>query len=745
MATVTKDFRIKSGLVVEGNNATVNGSDVITEDIITGGTQTNISVTYDAQNKVLNFEAENGIADSTTDDLDEGSTNLYYTNARVQSEVGSMLSGATKSGIDIQYNPNNATLSFSVDTLTIDTAGPLFYNGSNQLDINVGFENGLEVDGNGALVADYSVIANNLAGFGLDSSGNTLVVSTNDLAGTYLDVDGSNALTVDKAGLATDLAGSYLDYDSMGQNIKVDVAGLANAITGNGLTFSNLPIPQISLDVSTLAGTYLNATGAGTIAVDKNELANALAAGGGLQFDTFSNNLAIDASEIAGAGLTTDPTSMTGTKLMVDANAIAGAGLTASNNSTLAVNYANVANNIAGSGIAVAGNDTLSVNVDNSTTMINGSDKVAVKYNGVHFSTDNGNGLEIKTKSNGGITVGSDGLEVVLGNGLMIDPSNSFGVMIDDNVVASRSYVDSAVSGLSWKPAVNLLITSNVNLSNAGGTYDGHALGSSENGYRVLLTGQTTDSENGIYVVSVDPMFGDVTLARADDADAFGELVGAAVFVMEGTTYGSTSWVQSNHYLTDFGGQEWDQFSGQGSFTAGNGITLTGNEFSINDNVVVTHTDLEGYLNSTSGAEGTTILYVQDYVATAIETGDATATPTYLAIDYNSVATQVAATVTAGGTGEDIAYSFDGSIFRAAKFLVKIASGTHTQVSEVLLTTDSSNNVAITEYAIVGTNGSLGDITAEYTSISPIANGVVLKVLSATSGADITVMGTLLA
>lgn len=155
-------------------------------------------------------------------------------------------------------------------------------------------------------------------------------------------------------------------------------------------------------------------------------------------------------------------------------------------------------------------------------------------------------------------------------------------------------------------------------------------------------------------------------------------------------------------------------------------------------------TELDGYLNSTSGSEGTTILYVQDYVATAIETGDATATPTYLALDINSVATQVAATVTAGGTGTDIAYSFDGSLFRTAKFLVKIAYGTHTQVSEVLLTLDTSNNVAITEYAMVGTNGSLGEVTAEYTSISPVVNGVVLKVLSATSGAEITVMGTLL-
>lgn len=54
---------------------------------ITGGTQTNITVTYDDANNVYNFVAENGVADSTTDDLTEGSNNLYYTDARVNAVI----------------------------------------------------------------------------------------------------------------------------------------------------------------------------------------------------------------------------------------------------------------------------------------------------------------------------------------------------------------------------------------------------------------------------------------------------------------------------------------------------------------------------------------------------------------------------------------------------------------------------------------------------------------------------------
>ena len=37
MATVTKDFRIKSGLVVEGTTGTINGSPILTEATIGSG------------------------------------------------------------------------------------------------------------------------------------------------------------------------------------------------------------------------------------------------------------------------------------------------------------------------------------------------------------------------------------------------------------------------------------------------------------------------------------------------------------------------------------------------------------------------------------------------------------------------------------------------------------------------------------------------------------------------------------
>lgn len=151
---------------------------------------------------------------------------------------------------------------------------------------------------------------------------------------------------------------------------------------------------------------------------------------------------------------------------------------------------------------------------------------------------------------------------------------------------ATKQYVDNAIHGLSWKPAVNLLVTTNISdLNDAGGTYDGHVVGESESGYRFLLKGQSTASENGIYVATWTS--GAIHLSRPADADAYNELVGASVFVMEGDSYANTTWVQSNHYLTSFSAQVWSQAGGVStSYTAGSGLILDGNEFSVDTSTI---------------------------------------------------------------------------------------------------------------------------------------------------------------
>jgi hypothetical protein len=139
------------------------------------------------------------------------------------------------------------------------------------------------------------------------------------------------------------------------------------------------------------------------------------------------------------------------------------------------------------------------------------------------------------------------------------------------NQPATKNYVDNAITGLHWKPSVAVFADSHVNLSVGPWTIDGYTISTNE---RILLTNQTADAQNGIWVLNSDSTF-----SRPVDANSFEKLNAAAVFVQHGTTYGDTGWVQVTQ-LTSFAGQEWDQFTGGGSLSAGEGISIIGNVIS---------------------------------------------------------------------------------------------------------------------------------------------------------------------
>ena len=332
------------------------------------------------------------------------------------------------------------------------------------------------------------------------------------------------------------------------------------------------------------------------------------------------------------------------------------------------------------------------------------------------------------------------------GNGITYTSSTGE-IAVDTTVIADRNYVDSVASGLTWKQSVNMIAVANFPLTGSTPvSIDNHSL---SNGYRVLLTAQTTGTEDGIYDVAISG--GTYTLTRAADGDANDELKGASVFVLEGDTYANTGWVQSNHYITGFASQEWVQFSGAGTYTAGTGIDINGNIISVDatsDEITEGVTNLYftnqravdavigGAVDTDDIEEGTTNLYFTDARAvTALEA----VTPNFVSVDVNDVVRQVAATtlIELAATAEAV-YSFAKSTYRSAKFLVKVSHGSHTEVSEVLLTMDTSDNVAVTEYAVVGTNGSLGTITA----IAGASN-VDLIVDAANDNSTVTVFGTL--
>jgi hypothetical protein len=160
-------------------------------------------------------------------------------------------------------------------------------------------------------------------------------------------------------------------------------------------------------------------------------------------------------------------------------------------------------------------------------------------------------------------------------------------------------------------------------------------------------------------------------------------------------------------------------------------ITITGTGAGL------TITAENGVADSTTSdlAEGSNLYFTDARAVDALEA----VVPNFTAVELNSVAKQVAATLSAPTAGIQVAHAFAKADYRSAEYLVKVAYGTHTEISKVLLTLDSSDNIAITEYGIVGTNGSASSISAGISGAN-----VQLQVTTANNNSTVTVMGTLL-
>ena len=94
------------------------------------------------------------------------------------------------------------------------------------------------------------------------------------------------------------------------------------------------------------------------------------------------------------------------------------------------------------------------------------------------------------------------------------------------------------VSSVSdYKDSVRVAVRSNINLSGTVSVIDGVTLADKN---RVLVAGQSVNSQNGIYVWSSATS----KLTRAEDADSTYELsAGNRIYVEEGTTNEKTNWV----------------------------------------------------------------------------------------------------------------------------------------------------------------------------------------------------------
>ena len=149
-----------------------------------------------------NARADARIAATNTDSVSEGSTNLYHTSERVADVVGAMVTSNTESGITVAYDDADNTLDFTVSIAGFDTA-----------DLTEGTNLYYTTARANAAIEDYVS-----GGAGLTFSSGVLAIGDGD----------GITVAADAISVSSSIAGDGLTYS----------AGVVNAVGGDGITAS---------------------------------------------------------------------------------------------------------------------------------------------------------------------------------------------------------------------------------------------------------------------------------------------------------------------------------------------------------------------------------------------------------------------------------------------------------------------------------------------------------------------------
>jgi hypothetical protein len=273
---------------------------------------------------------------------------------------------------------------------------------------------------------------------------------------------------------------------------------------------------------------------------------------------------------------------------------------------------------------------------------------------------------------------------------------------------ATKQYVDTiAAAGIHYHtPArveapANLPSTYDNGTSGVGATLtnsgtqvaiviDGIALSSSD---RVLVYQQTDPAHNGVYTVTtVGSVSTNWVLTRATDADSYGPSdpdalgQGDAFFISAGDTGAGETYVMTTVGTITFGttGIVFTQISATAIYSAGTGLTLTGQEFSLNTPVA----------SATALATGRTIGMTGDVVWTSAAfdgsgnvTGTATIQPDSVALGTDTTGNYVA-TGAVSGTGLSGSSSSEGGTFTVT------SNATALNTASTIVARDGSGNFA---------------------------------------------------
>jgi hypothetical protein len=379
-----------------------------------------------------------------------------------------------------------------------------------------------------------------------------------------------------------------LTWANLKATVKSYYDSVTSTLTNKDLTSGTNTFPTLNQNTTgTAAGLTGKTTPTGALVgtTDTQALTNKDLSGAGNSFPTLNQNTTGTAAGITGK--TTPTGALVGT---TDTQTLTNKDLTSGTNSFPTLNQSTSGNAATATALATA-------------RAING-----VNFDGTAAITNRLDQLSAPTAA---VSMGSQNLTN------LADPSGA-----QDG--ATKSYVDASVQGLQVKPTATVVATSALaagtysnGTSGVGATFtvtatgtttvDGHVLAAGE---LVLLTAQASAFQNGLYTVTTAGTTGVSTvLTRHVDMNTATKFAGAFVPVGNtGTTNPNSLWLANPSGTVTVGTTAipFNELNRATDLSQGTGITISGNQVSVDNTVVVTLSGTQALINKDLTGSGNT-------------------------------------------------------------------------------------------------------------------------------------------
>jgi hypothetical protein len=300
-----------------------------------------------------------------------------------------------------------------------------------------------------------------------------------------------------------------------------------------------------------------------------------------------------------------------------------------------------------GSGTPAAVSPDTTGGANLATAIAVGANGVAV---GVDDDTIEGNANRLRVKAN---SIGAN--EVDETDGFTWTGAHDFtggSVAIPtptlDNQPATKAYADALRNGIRTKDNALAVATANQTLSGVPSPVDGVTLIADD---RILLTGQSTASQNGLWVIKAGAW------ERPEDFDTGASAAGSNVWIDQGTTYQDTKWectTNEGSDVIDTNDLAFTQRPVGETVTAGAGLTKDGTSIRVGDGTLGNVNGINRTSNDISAAvDGSTVEVVSNVLAVK-DLGVGTAKLAATSVTAAKLGNDVAGVGIGGGNGSAI-------------------------------------------------------------------------------------------